>query len=88
MAQAMLTKWTGMLAEAGLRGKHVSFEPAGESAEDVVVRYGNARDFDGLVLEFLMRQPEVTSALVRGSTLTKRQFWASHPELSADDDEL
>ena len=25
----MLTKWTGMLAEAGLRGKHVSFEPAG-----------------------------------------------------------
>ena len=29
--QAMLTKWTGMLAEAGLRGKHVSFEPAGAS---------------------------------------------------------
>ena len=27
----MLTKWTGMLAEAGLRGKQVSFEPAGEA---------------------------------------------------------
>ena len=53
-----------------------------------MVRYGDARDFDGLVLEFLMRQPEVLSALVRGSTLTKRQFWASHPELQYDDDEL
>ena len=70
-AQAMLTKWTGMLAEAGLRGKHVSFEPAGEAQvsqcragvslrcaervpyrkDDIVVRYGDARDFDTLVLE-------------------------------------
>ena len=31
LTQAMLTKWTGMLAEAGLRGKHVTFEPAGEA---------------------------------------------------------
>ena len=51
------------------------------------MRYGDERDFDGLVLEFLMRQAEVTSALVKGDTLTKRQFWASHPEL-VDDDEL
>ena len=51
------------------------------------MRYGDERDFEGLVLEFLMRQPEVTSALVKGDTLTKQQFWASHPEL-LDDDEL
>ena len=51
-----------------------------------MVRYGDERDFDGLVLEFLMRQREVTSALVRGSTLTKRQFWASHPELEYEDE--
>ena len=37
-AQAMLNKWTGMLAEAGLRGKHVSFEPAGASQVRVTVR--------------------------------------------------
>ena len=52
--------------------------------DDVVVRFGDPRDFDGLVLEFVMRQPEVTSALVRGSTVTKQQFWASHPELEHD----
>ena len=51
------------------------------------MRWADPRDFDGLVLEFLMRQPEVTSALVKGNTLTKKQFWASHPELQ-DDDEL
>ena len=56
------------------------------SQEDIVVRYGDARDFDGVVLEFLMRQPEVSSALVRGSTLTKQQFWGSHPELAGDDE--
>ena len=55
--------------------------------EDIVVRFGDPLDFDGLVLEFLMRQPEVLNALVKGSTLTKQQFWASHPELR-DDDEL
>ena len=51
-----------------------------------MVRYGDARDFDALVLEFLMRQPEVSSALVRGTALTKQQFWASHPELEYDDE--
>ena len=54
--------------------------------DDIVVRYGDARDFDNLVLEFLMRQPEVTSALVRGAALTKLQYWASHPELEYDDE--
>jgi hypothetical protein len=29
--QAMLVKWSVQLAQAGLRGKHVSFEAAGES---------------------------------------------------------
>ena len=51
-----------------------------------MVRYGDARDFDTLVLEFLMRQPEVSSALVRGTALTKQQYWASHPELEYDDE--
>ena len=53
--------------------------------EDVVVRYGDDADFDGPVLEFLMRQAEVTSALVRGQAVTKAQFLAAHPEL---EDEL
>ncbi len=49
------------------------------------MRYGDEADFQGVALEFLMRQPEVLSALVRGTSLTKAQFWASHPEL---EDEL
>ena len=51
-----------------------------------MVRYGDERDFDGMVLEFLMRQPEVKDALVKGNTLTKQQFWAAHPELVEDDE--
>ena len=50
-----------------------------------MVRYGDDADFDGPVLEFLMRQAEVTSALVRGQAVTKAQFLATHPEL---EDEL
>jgi hypothetical protein len=36
---------------------------------------------DGLVLEFLMRQPEVASTLVKCSSITNKQLWADHPEL-------
>ena len=110
-AQGMLVKWTGMLGEAGLRGRHITFEPAGESQargsaavrarahtvpdaasllprqEDVVVRYGEARDFEGPVMEFLMRQPEVASVLVRGESMSPAQFWAAHPELRQDEDD-
>lgn len=81
----MLTKWTAMLAEAGLRGKHVTFEPAGESEDDIIVRYGEEQDFTGLVLEFLFRQDEVLSALVKGQSVSKAQFWATHPELLQDE---
>ena len=49
------------------------------------MRYGDAADFDGPVLEFLMRQPELRSALVRGESLTPAQYWALHPELAHDD---
>ncbi len=45
------------------------------------MRYGEEADFTGAVLEFLMRQDEVLSALVKGQSITKAQFWASHPEL-------
>lgn len=74
-----------MLAEAGLRGKHVTFEPAGESEDDIIVRYGEEQDFTGLVLEFLFRQDEVLSALVKGQSVSKAQFWATHPELLQDE---
>jgi hypothetical protein len=50
--------------------------------EDVIVRYGDDADFDGPVMEFLMRQDEVISALVRGQPITKQQFRASNPDLA------
>jgi hypothetical protein len=56
------------------------------SQEDVIVRYGDETDFTGVTLEFLMRQEEVLSALVKGQTVSKAQFWASHPELLHDDE--
>jgi hypothetical protein len=56
------------------------------SQEDVIVRYGEEADFTGIALEFLMRQEEVLSALVKGQSMTKAQFWASHPELLHDDE--
>lgn len=55
--------------------------------QDVIVRYGDDRDLHGVVLEFLMRQDEVASALVGGASVTRAQYRARHPELF-DDDEL
>ena len=46
------------------------------------MRYADDADFDGPVMEFLMRQDEVISALVRGQSITKQQFRASHPDLA------
>ena len=41
---------------------------------------------DVTALEFLFRQPEVQSALVRGQSMSRREYLAAHPEL--EDDEL
>lgn len=43
--------------------------------EDVLVRYGDEADFSGPGLEFLMRQPEVRSCLVKGKPVTPAQYW-------------
>jgi hypothetical protein len=63
------------------RAGGLTLQPALGTQEDVIVRYGEEADFTGAVLEFLMRQDEVLSALVKGQSITKAQFWASHPEL-------
>lgn len=111
----MLKRWAAWLHEGGVRGKHITLEPAGTSQvrldacchapvgplprrrprrsravhavihllaaqEDIVVRYGDDADFDGPVMEFLMRQAEVSSALVRGHAITKAQYWANRPD--------
>ena len=64
-------------ASQGVSGTHAS------PKEDVVVRYGEERDFD-VALEFLMLQPEVDSALVRGTSITKADWRRLHPELHDD----
>ena len=49
------------------------------------MRYGDDADFEGPVLQFLMQQDEVLSALVRGTSVTKQDFWVAHPELMEDE---